>query len=585
MVVATETDGVDAVEEPVVSKVTGLITLEILKIISDSQQQHGLRHSDFQRYRGYCTRRIRRLRKSLRLTQGDKRHYKRRDVIEAHLIDESYLYIPLMLAERAWGYAMQLRQESNTEPRKRFHLISKMKKAVAYAEDLESLCQSEACDARSKLEAQAYLSWLKGTFYFELKAYKEAMDNLQQAKVVYEKLSALVDENDQAVYKGKCEDLVPSLRYCSYSIGDDSAISDLKSLQGAAQGDMLDTLDRLMVDARLKAGGTKKEVSWRGKPIPVSIASVSSFLVAEEEMPQAIEEPTQANIDQIERHIINCKDAIASVRDEINALKSKAGSSEAASVKSLQLLMSYLTHIRLSRSNQRTLLMIAKLSEDENKKAKPQDFIRLYELILQNLTEMQNLPGVEDDEDYQSTLESSTAAYKAFRCYYIAEALMAAKKFREALALYQKAATYCTSVKASTGHLEQLKEIRIKSDSAKSSCLARAILQEADESKSQGAAGGPLAPFESKKVASKLPLIDCLDVYSEDPKLATKSASIVRLPPDMRPIPAKPLYFDVAMNHLTLPSVDSILDSSKRAKAGGPSLTGFVKGLWGWGGK
>ncbi|KAF6206612.1 hypothetical protein GE061_017848 [Apolygus lucorum] len=475
-----------------------------------------------------------------------------------------------MLAERGWGYAMQLRQESNTEPRKRFHLISKLKKAVAYAEQLDGLCQSELCDARSKLEAQAYLSFLKGTLHFELKAWKEAMDNLQQAQVVYEKLSALVDENDQSIYKAKCEDLTPSLRYCAYSIGDNTAISDLKSLQGAVQGDMLDTLDRLMVDARLKSAGSKREVSWRGKSIPVSIASVSSFLMAEDEMPQAIEDPSQANIDQIERHIISCKDAIGLVRDEINALKSKS-TSEVASVKSLQLLMSYLQHIRLSRSNQRTLLMIAKLSspEDDSKKAKPQDFIRLYELILQNLTEMQNLQGVEDDEEYQKTLDSSIAAYKAFRCYYIAEALMAAKKFREALALYQKAASYCSSVSKSAALYNQLNDIRIKADSAKSSCLARAVLQEADESKAGVSSSGSST---DRKNAPRAPLIDSLDVYCEDPKLASKNASIIRLPPDMQPIPAKPLYFDVAMNHLTLPSVDSVLDAKKAAKVVRPSL-------------
>lgn len=364
MVVASTPVAIEEQDEPQILSDGPVFTLEILKIITDSQQQHGLRHSDYQRYRGYCTRRIGRLRKTLKLPQGDKRHFKRRDVTEAHLKDEKFLYIPLMLAERAWGYAMQLRQESNTEPRKRFHLVGKMRKAVTYAEQLDALCQSDLCDARSKLEAQAYLSWIKGTLYFELKSWKEAMDNLQQAQVVYEKLSALVNENDQPIYKAKCEDLTPSLRYCSYSIGDNTAISDLKSLQGAVQGDMLDTLDRLMIDARLKATGSKKEVSWRGKSIPVSINTVSSFLVAEEEMPQVIEEPTEANIDQIERHIINCKDAIALVRDEINVIKSKS-TGEVASVKNLQLLMSYLTYIRLSRSNQRTLLMIAKISGAE----------------------------------------------------------------------------------------------------------------------------------------------------------------------------------------------------------------------------
>ena len=38
-----------------------------------------------------------------------------------------------MMAERAWGYAMQLKQESNTEPRKKFHLISRLYKAAKIA--------------------------------------------------------------------------------------------------------------------------------------------------------------------------------------------------------------------------------------------------------------------------------------------------------------------------------------------------------------------------------------------------------------------------------------------------------------------
>lgn len=67
------------------------------------------------------------------MPQGDKRHYKKRDVTVAHLDgatgkaaiagpsgDERFLYLPLMLAERAWSYAMQLRQEGNTLSVKKF---------------------------------------------------------------------------------------------------------------------------------------------------------------------------------------------------------------------------------------------------------------------------------------------------------------------------------------------------------------------------------------------------------------------------------------------------------------------------------
>ena len=65
-----------------------------------------------------------------------------------------YLYLPLVDAERAWAYSMQLKSESNTEPRKKYHSISRLRKAVQHAKLLASLCDSDKCESRTKLEAQ-----------------------------------------------------------------------------------------------------------------------------------------------------------------------------------------------------------------------------------------------------------------------------------------------------------------------------------------------------------------------------------------------------------------------------------------------
>lgn len=65
-----------------------------------------------------------------------------------------YLLVVLMEAERAWSYAMQLKQEANTEPRKRFHLLARLRKAAKNSEHLERLCESPRVDAKTKLEAQ-----------------------------------------------------------------------------------------------------------------------------------------------------------------------------------------------------------------------------------------------------------------------------------------------------------------------------------------------------------------------------------------------------------------------------------------------
>ena len=65
-----------------------------------------------------------------------------------------YLYLPLIEAERAWAYSLQLKAEANSEPRKRFHMVTRLKKSVQHTQVLLSLCESDKCDALTKLEVQ-----------------------------------------------------------------------------------------------------------------------------------------------------------------------------------------------------------------------------------------------------------------------------------------------------------------------------------------------------------------------------------------------------------------------------------------------
>ncbi|CAJ0951682.1 unnamed protein product [Ranitomeya imitator] len=104
--------------------------------------------------RGYCSRRLRRLRKTLNFKMGNRHKFTGKKVTVEMLADNRYLLLVLMDAERAWSYAMQLKTEANTEPRKRFHLVSRLRKAVKHGEDLERLCESDRVDAKTKLEAQ-----------------------------------------------------------------------------------------------------------------------------------------------------------------------------------------------------------------------------------------------------------------------------------------------------------------------------------------------------------------------------------------------------------------------------------------------
>lgn len=90
-------------------------------------------------------------------------------------------------------------------------------------------------------------------------------------------------------------------------------------------------------------------------------------------------------------------------------------------------------------------------------------------------------------------------------------------------------------------------------------------------------------------------MIDRLDTYFEDSSLTNKNRlNLVTLPPPFKPIPCKPVLFDLALNHLTFPSLDDRVQSRRQAASTNvdrgqqqqqAGLTGFVKGIFSWGGK
>ena len=56
--------------------------------------------------------------------------------------------------------------EANTEARKKFHLLNRLRKAVKHAEQLETLCnQQKTCDARTKLEVQVRIQYMNTLLY------------------------------------------------------------------------------------------------------------------------------------------------------------------------------------------------------------------------------------------------------------------------------------------------------------------------------------------------------------------------------------------------------------------------------------
>ncbi|XP_044760413.1 signal recognition particle subunit SRP68 [Coccinella septempunctata] len=534
-------------------------TLEILKLIKDSQQQHGLRHGDYQRYRGYCSRRIRRLRKVLKLPQGDRRHFKKRDVSDTHLInpkaDERYLHIYLVLTERCWAYAMQLRQESNTEPRKKFHLIQKLRKASVYALQLEELCKFERCDARTKLESQAYAAWIQGTLEFELHLWMKATENLKKAQVIYEKLASTLPEDDQLPYKQRVEEIAPSLRYCAYNIGDEKTV-DILELK--SQG-VLENFETLVAQTKEKTIKVLHEIQWFDVKVPVIIEQVRIFLIGIEGLDDSLKkaENIQAKIKILEDLFIDLRDVISLAREG------------ARNEKQNQVLLSYLLSIRVERTSQRNLLLV-----QQTRRA--QDCVRLLDIVIQQTNELAQNDDIKNDGRAQKHYSDQISAYKILRLYYLAKTQVAQKRWREAAALYDltEKATKEKLPNYNFPELEQLVDhVKKNVEIEKAKAQANFVLEKEDEN---------VTVVPQKVYKSKKPLIERLDDFREEPQLLTKNPNLVSLPTNMEPIPVKPLFYDLALNFVEFPDLSEKLEGTQKSKQGA-GISGFVKGLWGWG--
>uniref|UniRef100_UPI003AACE5C1 signal recognition particle subunit SRP68 isoform X1 n=1 Tax=Centroberyx gerrardi TaxID=166262 RepID=UPI003AACE5C1 len=568
----------------------GGVGLEILQIIKDSQQQHGLRHGDYQRYRGYCSRRLRRLRKTLGFKMGNRHKFTGKKITVEMLSDNRYLLLVLMEAERAWSYAMQLKQEANTEPRKRFHLLARLRKAAKHGVRLEKLCESPCVDAKTKLEAQAYTAYLSGMVEFELQEWKPAMEAFNKCKTIYEKLASAFTEELAVLYHQRVEEISPNIRYCAYNIGDQNAINDLMQMRltGGGGGMMAEKLETLITRTRAKQAATMSEVEWRGRTVPVKIDKARIFLLGladnEATIAQAANEETKEHL--YETLLAECRDTIQAVREELKTeakQRERGSDADSSKVSNLQFLHSYLTYIKLctvvKRNESMAHTLQAKLKEpqaDENKRGpRPQDLIRLYDIILQSLAELSTLQGLEEDHTFQKEVALKMLVYKAYRCFFIAQSYVLVKKWSEALVLYERVLKYAREVQSkakslnnSLKDLPDVQELIAEVNAEKYSLQAAAIL-DTDETAE--------VPSQ-QQVKDNTRLCDRLETFRLDPALVGKQPNLVQFPPDFQPIPCKPLFFDLALNHVAFPPLDDKVE--QKGKGG---LTGYIKGIFGFG--
>lgn len=180
----------------------------------------------------------------------------------------------------------------------------------------------------------------------------------------------------------------------------------------------------MILQTREKQADALSEINWLGKTFIVKQEKIKSFLLLYESI-KNVESP---KISQLEKVLFECRDCIQLLR-ESNQEKSE--------------IFCYLTYIRLQLTCKRSLQLIKPLKN-------PNDLMRLYEIIVGNLTEIQSLPldqYFSDDnslEKFHNEIDTQITAYRAYRCYYIG-LIIGKNNYKDAVGIMDRCSQYCKS--------------------------------------------------------------------------------------------------------------------------------------------
>ncbi|EOY22629.1 hypothetical protein SCA6_004338 [Theobroma cacao] len=573
-------------------------SVHVLQLLKSAQMQHGLRHGDYARYRRYCTARLRRLYKSLKFTHG-RGKYTRKAITESTVTEVRFLHLVLYTAERAWSHAMEKRQlPDGPNARQRIYLIGRLRKAVKWADLFSHLCSVKG-DSRTSLEAEAYASYMKGNLLFEQdQNWDTALRNFKSARAVYEELGKYGDVENQVLCRERVEELEPSIRYCLHKIGESNLQASELLQIGEMEGPALDLfkakLEAVMAEARSQQAASLTEFYWLGNRFPITNAKTRVAILKAQELEKDLHGPSADSL-SAEKRLATFDKIFTAYHEARSCIRSDlASAGNAENVKDdLNGLDKAVSAVLGQRTIERNQLLVSiaksKLTrrrDDKNEKVtKPEELVRLYDLLLQNTADLSDLVSSGRDRKpeevtFAEECQLKSLAFRAERCFYLARSYSLAGKRTEAYSLYCRARSLAENALQkfqSHSNIEQMmiKELKTLYDECRSySCIEHAtgIIEEEKAPENLSKKISTISLNGAHKKVEKY-LLEKLDLYESAVSDSNVKAlpRIEPFPPAFQSIPRNPIVLDLAYNAIDFPSLENRMKKDKK---------GFISRLW-----
>ncbi|KAF7719915.1 Uncharacterized protein PECH_004438 [Penicillium ucsense] len=590
------------------------------------EREEVLLAGDYNVYRAHATRKLHKLRKKLGQATAKGRKYTAKPAVTAENIaaNVSYAHLLLLGSERAWAQAMHEKSTHSADPSAkgitgaaRRHIISRLHKATGYAQHLVSLLHDQAASGATDidvLEARAYLATISGALWLEKHKWEQCLHDFAIARVVYTALG-------QREKKDSFRDLLtgtvdPSLRYAAYqmklprskpssSLAIEYFPSDSKIRGEVEKIDPSCLAEEAAGTRRTAEGEVQKlpeSITWRSRTVPLEDASISQALAAASAAEEGLSEwlagegksasakDRAAAYDSV---IIASQDAVDATKSAIDDLTNEGVDPGDKRFQALQITRTAVNyslvgwrvgrnrvlcgeHDGLSIGEDADAKDIKHSASNGKKLNKLRERVVLYDSTLQSLDFILELPGVAADAAFVKDVETKRCYFRALRCFTLGRSYSVLGKPTEALALFARAL--------------ELSGSAISSSSASSQGPPQLEVSKPQVENLASTLRGLVAQYRGLVTLERLgaksdssqgrPLVESLQRFS-----TVDLNNLVPYPPQMQPVPVKPLFLDVAWNYIDYPRQGQQASLQAPEQAPSPAPEEKKRGWFGFGGR
>ncbi|KXG53646.1 Signal recognition particle subunit SRP68 [Penicillium griseofulvum] len=597
------------------------------------EREEALLVGDYNAYRAHTTRKLQKLRKKLGQATVKGRKYTAKPAVTAENIGSnvSYVHLLLLSSERAWAQAMHMKSTHSADPSAkgisgaaRRHVISRLNKATGYAQHLVSLLHEQALSGASDvdvLETRAYLAMISGAMWLEKRKWEQCLRDYSLARVIYTALG-------QRVKKDAFRDLLsgtvdPSLRYAAYQMKlprskpTSSLAIEFFPLDSEIRAEVEKVDPSCLAE---EAAGTRRtaegevqelpqSVTWRSRTVPLDDASISQSLAAASAAEarlttwladagkSAAAKEKAAAYDNV---IIASQDAVDATKSAIDDLASEGVDPSDKRMQALQITRTAVNYTLIGWRVGRNRVLCgekdglsfeeqqptggketAKHSTGNGKKLnKLRERVVLYDSTLQSLEFILELPGVAADSAFVQDVEAKRHYFRALRCLALGRSHAVLSKSKEALALFSQALNLAASASPqSAADVEGVPKLDVSQ--VQTSTLQSTLRDLV--ARYRGLVTLEKLTAEEASQSSQRPVVERLQHFAGS---GLDLNNLVPYPPQMQPIPVKPLFLDVAWNYIDYPREgQQQAPTHPQAQAQAPEEETKRRGWFGFGGR